>query len=176
MGSSPVTSTSHSPWRALSVMAFLLSELNAAGGVFVLPKQVGLCFVEPKSVTLFLYAPHSKSALWLALRHFIDSIFPPTSPKSPGQASDPSQKASIRCPWFSVSEQDFCCHRRKTADDKDIEQIKQTMLERVESIEPRIRDYAEEWHINIFRQKDLRWRYKKNSAYHYLWCWRYSWL
>ena len=42
---------------------FLLSELNAAGGVFVLPKQVGLCFVEPKSVTLFLYAPHSKSAL-----------------------------------------------------------------------------------------------------------------
>lgn len=27
------------------------------------------------------------------------------------------------------------------------------MLERVESIEPRIRDYAEEWHINIFRQK-----------------------
>lgn len=42
---------------------FLLSELNAAGGVFVLPKQVGLCFEEPKSVTLFLYAPHSKSAL-----------------------------------------------------------------------------------------------------------------
>ena len=63
-----------------------------------------------------------------------------------------------------MSEQDFCCHRRKTADDKDIEQIKRTMLERVESIEPRIRDYAEEWHINIFRQKDLRWRYKKNSA------------
>ena len=76
VGSSPVTSTSHSPWRALSVMAFFLSELNTAGGVFVLPKQVGLCFVEPKSVTLFLYAPHSKSALWLALRHFIDSIFP----------------------------------------------------------------------------------------------------
>ena len=24
----------------------------------------------------FLYVPHSKSALWLALRHFIDSIFP----------------------------------------------------------------------------------------------------
>ena len=44
------------------------------------------------------------------------------------------------------------------------------MLERVESIEPRIRDYAEEWNINIFRQKDLRWRYKKNSAYHYIWC------
>ena len=58
--------------------------------------------------------------------------------------------------------------------DKDIEQIKQTTLERVEIIEPRIRDYAEEWHINIFRQKDLRWRYKKNSAYHYIWCWRYS--
>ena len=76
VGSSPVTSTSHSPWRALSVMAFLLSELNAAGGVFVLPKKVELCFEEPKSVTLFLYAPHSKSALWLALRHFIDSIFP----------------------------------------------------------------------------------------------------
>lgn len=37
------------------------------------------------------------------------------------------------------------------------------MLERVESIEPRIRDYAEEWHINIFRQKDLRWRYKKTQ-------------
>lgn len=98
----------------------------------------------------------------------------PTSPKSPTQASDPSQKASIRCPRSSALVQDFCCHRRKTADDKDIEQIKQTMLERVESIEPRIRDYAEEWHINIFRQKDLRWRYKKNSAYHYLWCWRYS--
>lgn len=39
------------------------------------------------------------------------------------------------------------------------------MLERVESIEPRIRDYAEEWNINIFRQKDLCWRYEKNSAY-----------
>jgi len=69
----------------------------------------------------------------------------PTSPKSPGQASDPSQKASIRCPRFSALVLDFCCHHRKTADDKDIEQIKQTMLERVESIEPRIRDYAEEW-------------------------------
>lgn len=88
----------------------------------------------------------------------------PTSPKSPAQASDPSQKVSIRCPRSSVSEQDFCCHRRKTADDKDIEQIKRTMLERVESIEPRIRDYAEEWHINIFRQKDLRWRYKKKLS------------
>lgn len=64
--------------------------------------------------------------------------------------------------------------RKFVRDDKDIEQIKRTMLERVESIEPRIRDYAEEWHINIFRQKDLRWRYKKNSAYHYIWCWRYS--
>ena len=42
---------------------FLLSELNAAGGVFVLPKKVGLCFEKPKSVTLFLYAPHSKRAL-----------------------------------------------------------------------------------------------------------------
>lgn len=31
----------------------LLSELNATGGVLVLPKQVGLCFEEPKSVTLF---------------------------------------------------------------------------------------------------------------------------
>ncbi len=27
------------------------------------------------------------------------------------------------------------------------------MLERVESIEPRIRDYAEEWHINILDKK-----------------------
>jgi hypothetical protein len=35
-------------------MAFLLSELNAAGGVFVLSKQVGLCFEEPKSVALFI--------------------------------------------------------------------------------------------------------------------------
>lgn len=42
---------------------FLLSELNAAGGVFVLPKKVGLCFEKPKSVTIFLYVPHSKSAL-----------------------------------------------------------------------------------------------------------------
>ena len=33
---------------------FLLSELNAAWGVFVLPKQVGLCFEKPKSVTLFI--------------------------------------------------------------------------------------------------------------------------
>jgi len=32
---------------------FLLSELNAAGEVFVLTKQVGLCFEEQKSVTLF---------------------------------------------------------------------------------------------------------------------------
>ena len=98
----------------------------------------------------------------------------PTSPKSPAQASDPSQKASTRSQLFSALVQGFCCHRRKTADDKDIEQIKRTMLERVEIIEPRIRDYAGEWHINIFRQKDLRWRYKKNSAYHYIWCWRYS--
>nr|DAY71253.1 MAG TPA: hypothetical protein [Caudoviricetes sp.] len=35
-------------------MAFLLSELNATGGVFVLPKQVGLCFEKSKSVTLFI--------------------------------------------------------------------------------------------------------------------------
>ena len=35
--------------------------------------------------------------------------------------------------------------RKFVRDDKDIEQIKRTMLERVESIEPRIRDYAEEW-------------------------------
>ena len=34
---------------------FLLSELNAAWGVFVLPKQVGSCFEEPKSVTLFYF-------------------------------------------------------------------------------------------------------------------------
>lgn len=40
-----------------------LSELNTAGGVFVLPKKVGLCFEKPKSVTIFLYVPHSKSAL-----------------------------------------------------------------------------------------------------------------
>ena len=33
---------------------FLLSELNAAGGVFVLPKKVELCFEKPKSVTLFI--------------------------------------------------------------------------------------------------------------------------
>lgn len=42
---------------------FFLSELNTAGGVFVLPKKVGLCFEKPKSVTIFLYVPHSKSAL-----------------------------------------------------------------------------------------------------------------
>ena len=30
-------------------------------------------------------------------------------------------------------------------DDKDIEQVKQEMLKRVEEIEPRIKDYAEEW-------------------------------
>lgn len=35
--------------------------------------------------------------------------------------------------------------RKFVRDDKDIEQIKRTMLEHVESIEPRIRDYAEEW-------------------------------
>ncbi len=33
---------------------FLLSELNAAGGVFVLPKKVGLCFEKPKSVIFFI--------------------------------------------------------------------------------------------------------------------------
>ena len=34
---------------------FLLSELNAAGGVFVLPKKVGLCFEKPKSVIFFYF-------------------------------------------------------------------------------------------------------------------------
>ena len=38
---------------------FLLSELNAAGGVFVLPKQVGLCFEGSKSVTLFYIFLHA---------------------------------------------------------------------------------------------------------------------
>jgi hypothetical protein len=36
-------------------MAFLLSELNAAGEVFVLPKKVGLCFEKPKSVIFFYF-------------------------------------------------------------------------------------------------------------------------
>ena len=80
---------------------------------------------------------NKKSCQWLT--------HSPISPKLQASIADPSQKASTRSQLFSALVLDFCCHRRKTADDKDIDQIKRTMLERVESIEPRIRDYAEEW-------------------------------